>query len=376
MRIIIASEIFPPDPGGPATYVTRIVPELLKLGNEVQVVTYADVEESTLENIDGYKVFKIPRQTNILFKYFNYFRQLHHLAKKADLIYAQGLFASGIPAILVKWFLNIKVVVKVVGDVAWERAKNEYDIPELLDDFQDKKYSFNIEVLKYIEHYIAKNVNTIITPSKYLKSIISKWEVPDNSIQVVYNSFESLNTNNLEKEKNNLLYVGRLTNWKGLEAIIEVIPKLKDKYPDILFNIVGDGPLKNNLNNLINKLNLENSVKLVGQVDHDKVGDYYAQASIFLLNSGYEGLPHVLLEALASSVPIIASRMGGNPEVIEDNINGYLVEYNNKEEIFTKIDSLLSDPSKQAEFIEKGKEVLNKFTFNNMVEETNKILKN
>jgi len=68
--------------------------------------------------------------------------------------------------------------------------------------------------------------------------------------------------------------------------------------------------------------------------------------------------------------------MGGNPEVIEDNINGYLVEYNNKEEIFTKIDSLLSDPSKQAEFIEKGKEVLNKFTFNNMVEETNKILKN
>ncbi|OGY94878.1 MAG: hypothetical protein A2260_02200 [Candidatus Komeilibacteria bacterium RIFOXYA2_FULL_45_9] len=148
------------------------------------------------------------------------------------------------------------------------------------------------------------------------------------------------------------------------------MPKLAAKFSDINLIIVGDGPLQNHLRSKIKDLGLEKSVGLVGPVAHQEIGKYFRAADLFILNSGYEGLAHVLLEALALGLPVMASRVGGNPEVIDDNVSGYLFEFDNQEEIFAKVCVLLSDEEKQRQFIQAGLAKSQQFTFNRMIRET------
>ena len=189
MKLVIAAEIFPPDHGGPATYIERLIPELLKENWEVKVITYADVKKVSTEKQNGYQVIKIPRK-DIFSKYFTYTKTLYNISKDADLIYAQGPIASGLPSLIVKWIRSKKVVMKIVGDVAWERARNKFKIKELVDEFQKKKYNLHIEFNRWLEHFIVRQMDSIITPSQYLKKIVSSWGT--EKIKVVYNATKEI----------------------------------------------------------------------------------------------------------------------------------------------------------------------------------------
>ncbi len=382
MRLIIASEIFPPDIGGPATYVTRIVPEFLKAGWEVKVITYADVKKVATESQLGYEVIKIPRN-NILSKFIIYIKELNRLAKQADLIYAQGPIASGLPSLIVKWLAGKKVIMKIVGDVAWERARNRYDIKELTDEFQNKKYSLAIEFGRWLEHFIVRQMDKVIVPSQYLKKIVGQFGAKPDKIQVIYNALEEIDCN-LSKEQARvelgysgkiLFSMARLAPWKGYEALINIMPRLEEKFTEIKLVIVGDGPMFASLKSQVLSLKLEDYVELVGSVPHEETGKYFKAADLFVLNTGYEGLSHVLLETLSMKLPAVVSNIGGNPEVIEDGKNGYLFEFDNKEEMFNKICDLLSNGVKQKEFVEAGSKKLEQFTFKRMIDETKEQLK-
>jgi len=377
MKLVIAAEIFPPDIGGPATYLKQIVPRLIYDGFKVEVITYADVKRVTVDCRGAYAVTKIPRK-NVLTKFVLYTLKLFKLAKSAELIFAQGPVASGLPALLVKHLRHKKAAMKIVGDVAWERARNKFGISELLDEFQSKKYRLLIAGHRWLEHFIVKRMDGLLTPSFYLKKIVSHWGAPPAKVQVVYNALTGINCQ-LTKEQAReqlglngkiLLSVGRLAPWKGQEALIRLMPKLAAKFSDINLIIVGDGPLQNHLRSKIKDLGLEKSVGLVGPVAHQEIGKYFRAADLFILNSGYEGLAHVLLEALALGLPVMASRVGGNPEVIDDNVSGYLFEFDNQEEIFAKVCVLLSDEEKQRQFIQAGLAKSQQFTFNRMIRET------
>ena len=382
MKLIIAAEIFPPDIGGPATYVSRIIPELLKDGFEVKVITYADVNKITIDESLGYVVIKIPRK-KMLFKFIAYFGELYRLAKTADLIFAQGPIASGLPALIVKRLRRKQAVMKIVGDVAWERARNKYGIKELTDEFQSKHYRLSIELGRQLEHFIVKRMDRIITPSQYLKKIVWRFGADQGKIQVIYNALEEIDCQMTKDEAKAklgykgqmLLSMARLAPWKGYEALFETMPRLKAKFSDIRLVVVGDGPMMDKLKFKITDLKLEDTIEMVGSVPHQETGQYYKAADIFVLNTGYEGLSHILLETLAMKLPAVVSRIGGNQEVIEDGVNGYLFEYNNKEEIYNKVCDLLSDENKQQKFIEAGTEKLKQFTFKRMVDETKELLK-
>jgi len=382
MKLVIASEIFPPDIGGPATYVIRVIPELVKAGFEVKVITYADVKKIVYDDSLGYLVIKIPRK-NIFIKFVCYYLQLYKLAKKADLIFAQGPVASGLPTLLVKTIQKKKAVMKIVGDVAWERARNNFNIQELTDEFQTKKYNLQIEFGRWLEHFIVKQMDKIITPSFYLKKIVSQFVTKPEKIQVIYNALEEIDCNLSKAEaRQKLGYTGkvlfsmaRLTPWKGYESLIEVMSKLIEKFGNIKLIIVGDGPMMEKLKTQITNYKLQDYVELVGSISHQETGKYFKGADLFVLNTGYEGLSHVLLEALAMKLPAVVSNIGGNPEIIEDGKNGYLFEFDNKQEMVEKISDLLFNETKQQEFVEAGTEKLKQFTFDRMLDDSKELLK-
>ena len=141
------------------------------------------------------------------------------------------------------------------------------------------------------------------------------------------NRDESLPTD--DKTKNNIVSIGRLVRMKGFEYLIRALSKIKDKI-NFKCHIIGGGPLKNDLQKLIEGLDLNGRVFLDGILDNHKVKEILRRATLVTLASiwddkeGQDGIPVVLMEAMACGIPVIASKISGIPELIEDNKTGLL----------------------------------------------------
>lgn len=376
-HIIIATEVYPPDIAGPATFIKRITPELNEAGFKVTTLTYADQASESEELV------KVSRQTSLINKYLAYFFKLKKLADKADLIFAQGPLASGLPAVLIKKLTGKKVIMKIVGDVVWERARNNNLTDQTIDEFQKAKHNFKVELQKKIRNWLIRQVDLAVVPSNYFKGLALGWGLKEDKIRVIYNSFEShrLDISKAEaKQKLNLngevmLSVGRLTSWKGFDILIDLMPVLLMKKPDLKLVICGSGPQEEKLKAKIKDLKLEDKVIMAGQVNQSEIKYYYRAADLFILNSAYEGLSHTLLEALSYGLPCLASRIGGNPEVIEDKRNGLLFEYNNQQEILNCLTYFWQDNNLRFEFEKNSKQILQKFTFSEMTNHYIEVLK-
>lgn len=384
MKIIIASEIFPPDIGGPATYVEKMATSLVNDNHQVSVITYSDQEKLDSDNKYNFEIIRIKRCPNIFKRYFFYFYKLLKLSKPADLIFAQGPIPSGFPSILVKIFTGKKVVIKVVGDFSWERSRNVYGSLATIDDFQKQKYPIKLKILRWMQKIILNLANTVITPSHYLKKIVIGWGVRADKVRVVYNAIEQID-NPLTKDeakkaigcqgKDIIISVGRLVSWKGFETLIELFPKILEINNNFKLLIIGDGPERNKLEKQIGDLRLRDGVILCGQIKHEEMLIYMKAAYLFILNTAYEGLSHLLVESLMMKLPIITTNIGGNPEVIQNNYNGILVEYNNKDQLISAIRKLWQDKERLKRIIDNSQKSLNKFQFNEMYQQTLEIIK-
>lgn len=339
-RILLATGIYPPDIGGPSTYTKTLLEEFSKLGHRVRVVSYADDT-----NPGNKRIFLISRKQNAFKRYFEYFYTVYKIAVWADIVYIQGPVSEGLPASLACIVRRKKYVMKIVGDYAWEQGKQRFGVKDLMDDFQTKKYSRKVELLRKIEHYTTQKASKIITPSDYLKSIVKQWGVDEKNIKVVYNSIKELRDLK-SKEKlrekykisnKTILSISRLVEWKGFDTLIELMPEILKIDPEYRLLIIGDGPDKDKLQKAIEKVNLGDKVKLLPRVDHDTVLNYLKACDLFILNTGYEGLSHLIIEAMQVGIPVLTSNIGGNPELIQNNETGILFEYNNRESILNAI---------------------------------------
>ncbi|MDX9893223.1 MAG: glycosyltransferase family 4 protein [Patescibacteria group bacterium] len=366
MKLVIAAEIFPPDIGGPATYSQRLAQALIARGWQVELICYSDARH---QNDEPY-IHRIIRSKFKPLHYFNYYRQLKTLAKAADVIYAMGPVGSGQPAGKVAKELKKKLVIKVVGDYAWESARNSGQTKLSIDDFQTKEFAGKIGLLQKTERLVCQAADKVITPSQYLKHIVKAWGVAENKIEVVYNSFEINTAASSSIDTKNLISAGRLVPWKGFETLIKLMPELD---PAFKLTIFGQGPDYDNLFSLVNKLSLADRVELVGQVTSQELVSEMSKG-IFILNTGYEGLSHTVLEAMAASSPVITTRIGGNPELITDGVNGLLVEYNNQEQLREAIIKLDTNPELVKQFVAESKNILEKFSEQKMIEETIRVL--
>lgn len=334
-KILICTGIYPPDIGGPATYVKTLENELPKHGFEVRIITYAD--ESSNDN----NIIKINRNEAIIIKYLKYFTAVLNNISWADSVYAQGPFSSGLPVWLASKIKKKKYYLKVVGDYAWERGQQKAGIIDSVDDFQDKKYDFLTELVRMIEQMVARNAEKVIVPSRYLKSIVEKWGLVDSRIKVIYNAVKdaSLAINKTEARKKlglegfAMITGGRLTPWKGLMLLVDLLPELLKVKKDIKLVIAGTGTEEQALRRRVDELKLNKSVFFTGKLPQMELWEYMRASDLFVLNTAYEGLPHIIIEAMKLGCPVAISNVCGNPEVVTDGSNGALFEYNNKEDI-------------------------------------------
>ncbi|MDP3900201.1 MAG: glycosyltransferase [bacterium] len=367
-RLLIATGIYPPDIGGPATYTKILQAELPKHGFEVKVVTYGEGKNND-------SVYYISREFSKIIRYLKYASQVWKLIPWTEVVYAQGPVSEGLP---MYWACKLRrkpYILKIVGDYAWEQfqlqnANFKMQNFVTLDEFQNKKFDAKTERKRRVEKKVARNAQKIITPSQYLKKIVKQWGVSEGKIEVIYNTINFQNVTPAKKADSEkwLVTVARLVPWKGMEALIEVMPELLKTEKNLKLNIIGDGPLFEKLKLKIDNLEMADSIRLLGKLSHDETLGYLKAADIFVLNTGYEGLPHTVIEAMQAGVPVVATKVGGNPEVIENNKTGLLVEYNNRKELARAIITLLSDEVLRKNMSANAQENLDRFSKDKMIQ--------
>ncbi len=369
MKILICTGIYPPDIGGPATYSKLLFEELPKRDIDVEVLSFGEVR-------------KYPK----IFRHFLYFLKVLKKAKGVDLVYAQDPVSVGMPACRASKILRKKFVLKMVGDYAWEqfqnqksKIKNQNEKFVSPEEFQNRRFDFVTELRRKIERIVAKKSDQIVVPSEYLKKIVRMWGVDESKIKVIYNAFSPKDVAETKDELRSqfafggkiIFSAGRLVPWKGFAVLIEIMKDIRNAK---LF-IAGDGPEDTSLRQLIKKLGLEEKVVLLGSLNQNELLKMIKASDVFVLNTGYEGLSHQLLEVMSLGTPIITTRVGGNPELISDNKEGILVDYNNKEQLKNMIASVLNGFINTEHLTENAKEKVKFFNREKMLSEIAEILK-
>ncbi|MEA2020604.1 MAG: glycosyltransferase [Patescibacteria group bacterium] len=248
----------------------------------------------------------------------------------------------------------------------------------------------------YIQDQIRlRRADKVIAVSDLVKeSLVKEYFLPEEKVEVIYNGieidkFEIRNTKSkirkeLEVGEDNkvLLYVGRIEKEKGLGKLLRAVSNIKSQSAGWQTNfkliIVGDGKYLGELKKLAGELGIADKVIFTGKVPYEDVPKYYAAADVFVLPSlRQEGLPMTLPEAMASGLPVVASKIGGIPNAVEDGKTGFLVEPGNVEELSEELIKVLKDDKLREHIGEEARGLAKeKFSQESMVKETISVISN
>lgn len=218
--------------------------------------------------------------------------------------------------------------------------------------FNEKRPIWQKLILIFFHHLTILLTHKTIMVSEKTKKDIDYLPFIKNKLIKIYNGIDIntefysrdqarsilLKDKNISLNNNLLLSVGELHKNKGYDLFI---PYLKDLNKDFTYLIIGDGEEKENLINLIKENNLSNKVYLLGRIE--EAYKYIKASDIFILPSRTEAFPYVLLESGLSQSPIMASKVGGIPEVIIENETGLLFDLNNKNQVLDNLNKLIND---------------------------------
>ncbi len=348
IRLLVATGLYPPDIGGPATYSKMLEEKLHQHGVDVVIVPFG-------------KVRHFPK----VLRHIVFFGLLVKEIWQTDVVYALDPISVGIPAYIVAFLTRKKFIIRLGGDYAWEQGQQRFGTTQTLDEYtkEPQKNVWQVRALASLQCFIVTRASFIILPSEYLKKIVITWGVEPKKIRVIYSALFPLEIigsketirEQLDYKGTVIISVGRLVPWKGFEKLIEAVAMLKEDIVDISLVIIGDGPLKKALELKIVTCGVGNRVRLVGRLGKDALGAAIKGADVFVLNTAYEGLSHQLLEVMDIGIPIITTDVGGNPELITDGMTGILVKVGDTQELAKAIKHIVLNESAQVRLTQNAR---------------------
>jgi glycosyltransferase involved in cell wall biosynthesis len=207
-----------------------------------------------------------------------------------------------------------------------------------------------------------KYIDFFICPSRifaeHLKNIVG---IDSSKIGIVQHFIEweqPAKTKN-SCNKKDILYVGRLSIEKGIEYLIQAMPKIKEEHPEVKLHIVGEGNVEQNLKDLATKLEIEDKVIFHGYLPHENLATMYRKSSVFILPSVCkENAPNAIIEAMSQRTPVITTNIGGQAELVENGVNGLLVKSGDAGDLAEKICNILSNKELPREMGENGIKII------------------
>ncbi len=390
---------FLPNWGGGGTYSIELIKELSKYEDvDVHVLTVErDIEglkRYSQEDMERYYDDKISihitsqaRDTflyNGLFQY-KISRLLPKYLKKYgfDLIHAQHAYMSDL---LIKHKrLSAPSLTTVHTTILSQRLGTKSANIQFSSLEKSEKYTVGgLPFLFLLERYYFKRTKYTIFVSNYMRDLVtSNYPVEFDLQDVIHTGVRPELFSQVKREdaeclfpefclgKKIILFTGRLIALKGVQVIIDAMKEVVDYDKGVHFVFAGSGNLEPWLKMILNKKINEKYYTFLGQVAYDKMPFLYSLANIYILPSFSESSPISVLEAMASRTPVIATNVGGIPEIVTDGHDGYLIEKGNSSQLAEKIKILLSDEKVAKKFSEMAIETIQKrFTWTKIAEKT------
>jgi len=243
---------------------------------------------------------------------------------------------------------------------------------ESLSATQDKSFVKTVSWITRINLYLSDRI--VVYSSRF----IEHWNLEKHEDKIMVLSEHIININHfkitkkIDERQKIIGYVGRLSGEKGVFNFVESIPLIHE-YD---FVIIGDGSLRSNITEYIIENNLSDKVKFTGWIPHDQLPDYLNKLKLLVLPSYTEGLPNIMLEAMACGTPVLATSVGAIPDVIKDGETGFLLENNSPECIAETALKILHMPDDKLEKVSDNARALveEKFTFEAAVERWSEIM--
>lgn len=331
---MVISTPFPPEEGI-GYYVYNLSKKMIEKGHKVTVITKGKLKIEKI-NFDGICVFKVPFIPLYPFhiSIYGYFinKMLKKIENNFDIIHIHTPLS---PVIKTSLPIVSTVHTSVIEDA---RHIEIVDIKSLL-----VKKIFTKLVSKPLLFNLINRSCAVTTVSNSVASELKIYFGFSNAI-VVGNGvdekiFKPINNKNKRKY---ILYVGRLSYRKGLFDLLKCAKIICERY-NINFFLIGKGELKRKLKDKINKEGLQSKVLFLGYVSRKELVHLYQNATVFVIPSHYEGLPTVILEAMACGLPVVATEIGANKDVINNCKNGLLIPTKSPEKMAEAISTLIED---------------------------------
>lgn len=363
MKLLIATPLYPPEIGGPATYAKLLYEGLPKKKIEVELVKFSGVRH-------------FPR----IIRHLVYFWRVYRALCRADIALALDPVSVGLPVCLAARLARKRFIVKIVGDYAWEQGRQRFGITETLDEFvkTNNNVPLPVRILQRIQTRVARSATRVIVPSEYLKNIVATWGtsaspstgIQSEKIEVIYNATSIKEIGKVPEVVAKLprplvVNIGRLVPWKHVDGVIDAVSSVFST----ALAIIGDGPEYEALARRANEKLVERAI-LTGSLSHEDTLAVMKSADVLVLNSSYEGLSHLLIEAFMLGVPVIATRVGGNPEVITDGVDGILVPVGDTPALAHAIALVFGDEKMRARLSARAKESSRRFSTELMLAQT------
>jgi glycosyltransferase involved in cell wall biosynthesis len=319
MRVLVVTGIWPPDVGGPASHAPEVAAFLAGRGYEVEVVTTADTAPAP----EAYPVRFVSRGRPPGIRHAAVVRLVAERARHADAVYATSMVGRTAAA---TFLTGTPLVVKTATDPAYERSLRRGLYDGSLDAFQRADLQPAARLLRRQRTLTARRAAHIVCSSSYFREIVLTWGIAPDRVSVLPNTVpryddlpprETLRAH-FGLNGKTLAFAGRLTRQKALEVTLAAVAELDDVH----LLVAGTGEERGRLEAFAGP-----RVEFLGPLGRREATELFAAADGAVLSSSWEtGRPFSVIEALSVGTPVIATRVGGTPEVVVDGVNGLLVE--------------------------------------------------
>ena len=370
LKVLMVNYEFPPIGGGGGTTTRFLAKYLVRLGVDVNILTSKPGKEDVVDHPEGYRLHYVGPTKNKLSG-----THIPELARFAlTIIYYSKTVLKQIQPDLIHCFFTLP------SGSCGLYCKKVYKVPYIISALGADVPGFNIgdwrldvyhALTKLLSKSIWNNSSHIVANSNSLQETCKKFS-PNHEIEIISNGVD---TELFYPDKNKklitsevqLLFISRLMPQKGIDILIKACNVLNKRgLTNFKLTIVGEGHLKSLMFSLIDEYNLKEKINYLGWKDLEELPEIYRKADIFILPSVMEGMSSVVLQAMASGLPIVASRVKGFEEVLEENVNGLFAEYNNPGQFANAIEKLIESPELRGTMSTNSIEKAKKFSWENI----------
>lgn len=357
MRLLFVTQDFPPEVGGIQTYSWEVSRRLVARVETLEVMAPRHPDAASVDHSAPFPITRLPGRPDLLPLSALPFVPFRARSLKADVAFHaqwQTVGASVIARAVFGWPHRI---------VCAAHGRELLFNPAPLSSGLDTEY-------ERLRHFLLRQVDTFLPVSHYTAELLHDRGVPSPRVHVVPNGtdperFRPQDGSPLRQrlglsDQPLLLTVGRLVPRKGIDTVLQALPSIAERCPEVAYVVAGTGPDQSRLEGLADHLGVRDRVRFVGDVDHDRLPLYYSAADLFVMPAredppDVEGFGLVFLEANACGTPVIGARSGGIPDAVRDEETGLLVPPDAPDAFAEAALRILTDPDRAETLGQQGR---------------------